>query len=40
MKNKEEQVARHKVSALMRGGFNFDPNKILNKTLLFDTKNT
>ena len=38
MKNKEEQTARDNISALMRGEFNFDPDLILDKTLLFDTK--
>ena len=38
MKNKEGQIARDNVSKLMCGEFNFDPKKILNKTLLFNTK--
>ena len=38
MKNKEGQIARDNVSALMNGKFSFGPKKILNKTLLFDTK--
>ena len=38
LKNKEEQIARGNVSALMDGKFNFDPKKILNKVLLFDIK--
>ena len=37
MKNKEAQIARDNVSALMNEKFIFDPKKILNKTLLFDT---
>lgn len=37
MKNKELQIARDNVSALMEGKFSFDPKKILNKTTLFDT---
>ena len=37
MKNREQQIARENVSALMNGKFSFDP-KILNRTLLFDTK--
>ena len=38
MKNMEGQIARDNVSKLMRGEFDFNPKKILNKTLLFDTK--
>ena len=38
MKNKEGQIARDNVSKLMRGEFDFDWKKILNKTLLCDTK--
>ena len=37
MKNKAAQIARDNVSALMNEKFVFDPKKILNKTLLFDT---
>ena len=37
MKNREQQIARENVSALMNGKFSFDPKKTLNKTLLFDT---
>ena len=37
MKNREQQIARDNVSALMNGKFIFDPKIILNKTLLFDT---
>ena len=36
MKNREQQIARENISALMNGKFSFDPKKILNKTLLFD----
>ena len=38
MKNKEDQIARDNLSKLMRGEFDFDPQKILNKTLIFDNK--
>ena len=38
MKNKEGHIARDSVSKLMQGEFDFDPKKILNKTLLFDTE--
>ena len=38
MKNIEGQTARGNVSNLVRGEFDFNPKKILNKTLLFDTK--
>ena len=38
MKNKELQIAKDNFSALMIGKFSFDPKKILNKILLFDTK--
>ena len=38
MKNKEDQNARDNLSKLMRGEFDFDPKKILNKTLIFDNK--
>ena len=38
MKNKEEQIATGNVSALKERKFSFDPKKILNKVLLFDTK--
>ena len=37
MKNTEQQLARGNVSPLMNGKFSFDPKKILNKALLFDT---
>ena len=37
MKNIKDQVARDNVSKLMRGEFGFNPEKILNKTLMFDT---
>ena len=37
MKNIEDQVTRDNVSKLMRGEFDFNPEKILNKTLMFDT---
>ena len=37
MKNKAAQIARDNVSALMNEKLVFDPKKILNKTLLFDT---
>ena len=37
MKNIEDQIARD-VSKLMRGEFDFNPKKILNKTLIFDNK--
>ena len=37
MKNREQQIARDNVSALMNGKFVFDPKIILNKILLFDT---
>ena len=36
MKNKELQIARDKVSALMAEKFSFSPEKLLNKTILFD----
>ena len=32
------KIARDNVSALMNGRFIFDPQKLLNKTLLFDAK--
>ena len=38
MKNMEGQITRDNVSKLMRGEFDFNQKKILNKTLLFDTK--
>ena len=38
MKNKEFQIDKDNFSALMIGKFSFDPKKILNKILLFDTK--
>ena len=37
MKNKEAQIARDIVCAMMNKKFIFDPKKILNKTLLFGT---
>ena len=37
IKNKEAQIARDNVSALINDKFTFDPKKILNKTLLFGT---
>ena len=37
MKEKELQIARNIVSALMEGKFVFSRKKILKKTLLFDT---
>ena len=37
MKNIEDQVTRDNVSKLMRGEFDFNPEKILNKTLTFGT---
>ena len=37
MKNRKQQTTRENVSALVNGKFSFDPKKILNKTLLFDT---
>ena len=36
MKNKELQIARENVFALMEGKFSFLPEKILNKTILFN----
>ena len=36
MKNKELQIAKDNVSALMEGKFSFRPENILNKTILFD----
>ena len=36
MRNKELQIARDNVSALMAGKFSFSPEKFLNKTILFD----
>ena len=36
MKNKELQIARENVFALMEGKFSFLPDKILNKTILFN----
>ena len=36
MKNREQEIARENISALINGKFSFDPKKILNKTLLFD----
>ena len=37
MKNIEDQVTRDNVSKLMRGEFDFNPENILNKLLMFDT---
>ena len=37
MKIIEDQIARD-ISKLMRGEFDFNPKKILNKTLIFDNK--
>ena len=37
MKNRKQQITRENASALVNGKFSFDPKKILNKTLLFDT---
>ena len=37
MKNIEDQIARDNVSKLMRGEFDFNPEKILNKTLILNT---
>ena len=36
MKNKELQIARDNLSALMERKFSFDTQKILNKTILFN----
>ena len=36
IKNKELQVARDNVLALVQGKFSFSPEKFLNKTTLFD----
>ena len=36
MKNKELQIARDNVLAFMARKFSFSPEKILNKTILFD----
>ena len=36
MKNKELQVVRDNVSALMQGKFSFSPEKKLNKIILLD----
>ena len=36
LKEKESQIAKDNVTALMEGKFNFSPKKILNKTILFD----
>ena len=38
MKNEEDQIAKNNVSKLIRGEFDFNPKKILNKILIFDTK--
>ena len=38
MKNKEGKIARDNVSKLMGSEFDFNLRKVLNKTLLFDTK--
>ena len=37
IKNIEDQVSRDNVSKLMRGEFDFNPENILNKLLMFDT---
>ena len=37
MKNQEGQLSRGNVSKLMRAEFDFNPKKILNKTLIFDS---
>ena len=37
MKEKELKLARDNVSALLQGKFVFDPERFLNKTVLFDT---
>ena len=37
MKNKEGQIGRDNVTKLMRGEFDFNLKKILNKTLIFNT---
>ena len=37
MKNEEDQIAKNNVSKLIRGEFDFNPKKILNK-IIFDTK--
>ena len=37
MKNIGDQVKKDNVSKLMRGEFDFDPEKIPNKTLMFDS---
>ena len=36
MKNKELQIARDNVSALMEGKFSFSPEKLLNKIIILD----
>ena len=36
MKNREGQIGRDNVIKLMRGEFDFNPKRILNKTLIFD----
>ena len=38
MKNIEDQIARDNVNKLMRGELDFNLEKILNKTLIFDSK--
>ena len=36
MKNKDQQISRENLSGLMEGTFSFLPEKMLNKTILFD----
>ena len=36
MKNREGQIGRDNVIKLMRGEFDFNPKRVLNKTLIFD----
>ena len=36
MKNKDLQISRENLSALMEGTFSFLPEKMLKKTILFD----
>lgn len=36
MKNKDLQISRENLSGLMEGTFSFLPEKMLNKTILFD----
>ena len=37
MKEKELKLARDNISALLQGKFVYDPERFLNKTVLFDT---